>query len=64
MLYFLHNRIERTFAFTAAGVSTFWLANSNFLFRPTTKLLFALFLDGWLYVFAVTLSSENTHTRK
>ena len=43
MLYFLHNRIERTVAFTATGVWTFWLANSNkILFRLTTKYCFFL----------------------
>jgi len=40
MLYFLHNRIERTFTFTAAGVCTFWLVNSKkLLFRLTAKKL-------------------------
>ena len=52
MLYFLHNRIERTFAFTAAGVGTFWLANSKkFLFRLTTKIL----LYSWMVSFMFLL---------
>jgi len=63
MLHLLHNRIERTFAVTAAGVRTFWLANSKkFLFRLTTKTL--LYSSMVSFVFAMTLSSENIHTRK
>jgi len=62
MLFFLHNRIERAFAATAAGVYTFWLVNGKkFLFRLTTKIL----LNAWMAsFFATTLSSENKHTRK
>jgi len=52
MLYFPHNRIERTFAFTAAGVWTFWLANSKkFLFRLTAKIL----LYSWMASFMFSL---------
>jgi len=52
MLYFLHNRMERTFAFTAAGVCTFWLANSKkFLFRLITKIL----LYSWMANFTFLL---------
>jgi len=36
--FFLHDRIERTVAVTAAGVCNFWLANS--------KKFTALFVDG------------------
>jgi len=47
MLCFLHNRIKRIFAVTAAGVGTFWLANSKkILFRLTTKIL----LYSWMVV--------------
>ena len=46
MLYSLHNRIDRTFAFIAAGIYTFWLANSKkILFRLLQKYHFIL---GWL----------------
>jgi len=64
MLLFLHNRIERISAVTAAGVCTSLLANSKtFVFRLTTKILLYS-LKGYLCIFGVTLSSENTHTRK
>jgi len=47
MLYFLHKRIEGTFAFTAAGVCNFWPANSKiFLLRLTTKIL----LNFWMVI--------------
>jgi len=60
MLYFPHNRIERTFAFTAAGVWTFWLANrKKFLFMLTTKILFRLttkiLLYSWMASFMFSL---------
>jgi len=49
---FLHNGIERTFAVTAAGVCTFWLANSKkFLFRFIKKML----LYSWMASFAFLL---------
>jgi len=52
MLYILHNRIERTFTVTAAGVCTFWLANSKkSLFRLTTKIL----LYSWMASFTFLL---------
>jgi len=52
MLIILDNRIERTFAVIAAGVSTFWLANSKeFLFRLTTKTL----LYAWVASFTFLL---------
>jgi len=52
MLYFLHNRIKRTFAVTASGVCTFWLANSKkSLFRLTTKIL----LYSWMASFTFLL---------
>jgi len=39
--------MERTFAFTAAGVCAFWLAYSKkFLFRLTTKIL----LSSWMAI--------------
>jgi len=50
MLYFLHNRIESTFAFTAAGIWTFWLANSKKnLFRLTTKILLYYWMTSFIF---------------
>ena len=52
MLFFLHNRTERTFAFTAAGLCTFWLASSKkFLFGLTIKIL----LYSWMASFVFLL---------
>ena len=51
MLSFLHNRIERTFAFTAAGVCILWLANSKkFLFRFITKMLLYSWMAGFTFL--------------
>jgi len=51
MLFFLHNRIKRTFAVTAAGVYTFWPANSKtFLFRLTTKLLLYAWMASFIFL--------------
>jgi len=52
MLYFLHNRIERTFlAFTAAVVCTFWLAYSKkILFRLTAKILLSSWIASFMYL--------------
>jgi len=52
MLYVLHNRFERTFAFPAAGIWTFWLANSKKnSFRLPTKIL----LYSWMARFMFSL---------
>jgi len=51
MVYFLHKKIETTFAFTAAGVCTFWPANSKiFLLRLTTKKLLYSWMAGFTFL--------------
>ena len=51
MLFLLNNRVERTFAVTAAGLCTFWLANSKkFLFRLTTKILFYSLMASFTFL--------------
>jgi len=51
MLYLLRNRIERTFAFTAAGVCIFCLADSKkFLFRLITKMLLYPWKVGFMFL--------------
>ena len=51
ILYFLHNRIKRTFAFTAAGICTFWLANGKtFLFRLTTEILLYSWMASFMFL--------------
>jgi len=44
MLCFLHNRIKRIFADTAAGVGIFWLANSRKKLFSLAKIL----LYSWM----------------
>ena len=68
MLYVLHNRIERTFAFTAAGICTFWVANNKkFLFKLTTKILLYSWLAGlaflmWHYLLKIPTQESKCKT--
>jgi len=64
MLFFLDNRIERTFAVTSPGVCSFCLAKSKKVLVSAYYKNTASCLDGWLYVCPVTISYENTYTRK